>query len=628
MSVLKNHKPSLLLIVLLALTPISLLAQQSNSRLAFGYYNDQEWEKAAPLFLEMYSASQAKPYLTYYVRCLIELKEYNEAKQEIKKAIRRTHNISLNIDLAYIYELTNEDKKAADYIERPFKKFPSSLSAIKVLGNNYISYGKYDHALRVYEIGRAVLNQPDEFHLDMANIYSLQRRHSEMIDEYFALLLTQPRYLHSVQNQLQSALTHDIDKVILKLTRQKSLDYIQQFPGLNIFSEMLIWVLLQEGDYEQAVTQSIALETRSNEVSMRMIDLARSARAAGAFKPALKAYGYVIDKGPNSPDNHGNVSLRPSQTPYNLALTESAQTLLQELERSGQTKESKYQTLIEVYSETLHKIQNQKQTAVLLKDMAYINTYYLHNFDQALSQIDSALSISDSDPQFITNCLLAKGNTLLISGDPWEATFIFARVEKENAQNPSGSLAKYMKAQLAYFTGDFKWALAQLDVLKGSTSKLIANDAFELALLIRENISPSDSLNHGLTQLSHAEYLFFQKRIDEGFVILDSLINGNPSLPVVDDALFKKADLLCKKNNPEQAKPLFLEIINNYKDDMWGHKALFNLGEIFYDQKNWEQALQYFEELVSKFPNSFYQINARKRIREIHKLTRSDNQTQ
>ena len=37
--------------------------------------------------------------------------------------------------------------------------------------------------------------------------------------------------------------------------------------------------------------------------------------------------------------------------------------------------------------------------------------------------------------------------------------------------------------------GDFEWAQSQLDVLKSSTSKLIANDAMYLSLLISDNLN-------------------------------------------------------------------------------------------------------------------------------------------
>ncbi|MCX6225482.1 MAG: hypothetical protein NTV01_12165 [Bacteroidia bacterium] len=105
----------------------------------------------------------------------------------------------------------------------------------------------------------------------------------------------------------------------------------------------------------------------------------------------------------------------------------------------------------------------------------------------------------------------------------------------ENPDNPEGSAARYRKAQLSWFTGNYKWALAQLDILKGSTSKPNANDAMELSILIRENISDKDSTQSILLKLANADYLIFMHKNDDALIILDSIINGTPDDPALDD---------------------------------------------------------------------------------------------
>jgi len=620
---LKSHRRKWIAVAVFLLGSTCLFSQQTNSRLAFQYYNDQEWEKAAPLFQEMYKNSQAKPYLNYYVRCLIELEEFDQAERELKRVLRKKNDVTINIDLAHLYELSGRQKLADQHLEKPFSNFPRTTSAVKVLGNSYITYGKYEFALRCYEIGRAVLNQPDEFHMDLASIYSLMRRHDKMVDEYLALLLTQPRYLRSVQNQLQSALTHDIDGVLIDLVHQKTLSYLQQFPGLDIFTEMLIWVSLQKSDYNEAVAQAMALDFRNRETGSRLLELARLARESEEFEAAITAYQFIIDKGP--PQNEVTPTpMRAAQTPLEMALTEKVQTQLQQLEHNRETSVSAYQELADLINSTGDQLRSNTLKAALMKDLAYIQTYYLYQYEMALIQLDSALNLPGINPVFKADCLLAKGNTLLISGDPWSATFVYARVEKENTQNPTGSLAKFRKAQLAYFTGDFRWALSQLDVLKGSSSKLIANDAFELALLIRENQEPGDSLGTALKTLARAEYLAFQKKPDQCMLTLDSLIQDENASWVRDDALFKKAELLLEGGQVAQAIALLNEVSQTYRYDIWGHKALYKLGEEYFNKQDYEEAQRYYQEIKQEFPNSFYHLDARNRIREIRQLTQGD----
>jgi len=596
---------------------------QVSTPLAFKYFNNAEWEKAAPLFLEIYNTNKARHYLNYYVRCLIELEDYKTAEKELRKAFRRTHDLTIYIDLAYIFEAQKNNRKSEEFLEKPFKSFPRSVAEIKSLGSSYTLYRKYDHAQRVYEIGRSVLNNPSEFRMDMAYIYGFQHRHSEMIDEYLALLLEQPTYLNSIENYLRSALTRDIDKNILDLTQQKTLQYIQQFPGLNTFSELLIWVYIQKHDFDLAVDQAISLDIRNRDSGMRTLRLARSARQAGDYKSAIRAYDYIIKNGPGNKPTGRNI-IRPSQNPYNQALIEKNQTLLTRFEESQDSNSTNLQTLYRLYQAATSLLADPLQKASQLKDMAYLNAFYLSNPESAISQIDSALYLSAGNRQIQAEYMLDKADFLMVSGKPWEAIFLYARVDKENKNNPTGSLAKFRKAQLAYFTGNYSWALSQLNVLKGSSSKLVANDAFELSLLIRENLVEDDSLKLDLLAISRAKYLQFQKKTSESLIVLDSIINSDLSSLAKDDALFMKAEILFKKGDLTGTKTLYNEIIQKYRVEVWGHKALFRLAELLFNEGDLQRAKKLFEELIVEFPNSFYNLDARNYLRKIQNKNSSD----
>jgi hypothetical protein len=75
----------------------------------------------------------------------------------------------------------------------------------------------------------------------------------------------------------------------------------------------------------------------------------------------------------------------------------------------------------------------------------------------------------------------------LLNGDVWESTLTYSQVEKSMKTDTLGQEAKFRNARLAYYKGEFEWSKAQLDVLKAATTKLIANDALELSLLIGDN---------------------------------------------------------------------------------------------------------------------------------------------
>lgn len=598
---MKDLKLILILILLTAGILPAASQTRSNSSLAFAYYNDGEWAKAAPLFLEIYETSHAKPYLTYYTRCLVELKEYEDALRALKKAARETRDITLYLDQAYLYELTNDRKKAEEYYQKPFSEFPQDLAAIRNLGNSYITYQKLDEAQRVYEIGRSLLKQPDEFRMEMGTLFRLQNRFDDMLNEFLALLLVQPQQLLSVQNYLLSALSTDIDQNLLEQTESRTLDFIRQFPGYSVYPELLVWVYSQQNRFDLAVDQAIALDLRSREMGDRTLRLARQARLAGDYASAIRAYEFLstLEKPPVQ------VTIELCQSKFDLAKNLANQN------------ENDYQRVYDFYAQSLNLLTEDHYRAMLFRDMAAIRFYYLKDPIAGLSLADSALALAVRNPQLTTECLMDKADFLMAGNDPWQATLLYARIDKENKDTPAGSLAKLKKAQAAFFSNDFSWALSQLDVLKTSTSKFIANDAFELALLIRENQSAEDSTSTGLKYLASARYLLFRKMQHECISLIDSLLDTREHELIHDDLLFIKAEQLIAENKLSEALQVFNLVFSGYGDGIWGHKALFRIGEIEIRQGNHDAAREAFTTLIADFPNSFYNLDARNYLREL-----------
>ena len=72
---------------------------------------------------------------------------------------------------------------------------------------------------------------------------------------------------------------------------------------------------------------------------------------------------------------------------------------------------------------------------------------------------------------------------IIVLNNIWEYFFLCAQIEKEFKNDPLGHLAKFKNAQFITFLVNMI-GVAQLDVLKASTSKLIANDVLELSVLM------------------------------------------------------------------------------------------------------------------------------------------------
>jgi tetratricopeptide (TPR) repeat protein len=587
----------------------SALSQDNTSRLAWEYFSERDFGKAAPLFLRMYEENNVSTYLHYYINCLIETRDYDTAFKAIKKAIRQSKDVNLNVELGYVYEVSGDSKKAEESYKEPLKNFPQTVAGIINLGNVYSSFTKYSYSEMVYALGRKVLGNPNEFRMELANIYFAERRFPEMLEEYYNLILADPKYVPTVQAMIQNALTNDVDQTLLQLTRDKTYAFIQQWPGIPTFYEMLIWVLSEEKKFGEAVEQAIAMDRRNQAAPDKLLQIARISVDAGAADAALTAYLYLIGKGPAGANR---------QAIYSIARIEYLLTLSDKLKSAPGTQPGEWRKLAEDFRKTITDLGKESVSDPIYIELAHIQAFQLEDYTQALKTIEEALALPGKPPLYRTDCLLEKADILLSSGDPWEASLVYSMVDMENPDNPEGSAARYRKAQLSWFTGNYKWALAQLDILKGSTSKPDANDALELSILIRENISDKDSTQSILLKLSNADYLIFRHKNDEALLILDSIINQSPDDAATDDCLYKKAQILIEKNDLNQGINILNQIIEKYRYEYWGHKALFELACIYQDQlKDPAKAISLFEDFLRDFTTSFYFLDARDRLKAL-----------
>ena len=183
-------------------------------------------------------------------------------------------------------------------------------------------------------------------------------------------------------------------------------------------------------------------------------------------------------------------------------------------------------------------------------------------------------------------------------------------------EEPLGHEARFKNAQLRYFIGEYEWAESQLKVLKAATSKLIANDAMTLSLIIKDNLE-ADSTGNELNRLARADYRIYQQRDDEAIVLLDEIIaSGNEvSLP---HALFRKGEIAEKRNGYEVAEQLYLQIVENFPESYMADAALMQAAMIEQNQlKNKELAKQHYEKLIDEYPTSIYTSQAKKNFRKL-----------
>ena len=187
------------------------------------------------------------------------------------------------------------------------------------------------------------------------------------------------------------------------------------------------------------------------------------------------------------------------------------------------------------------------------------------------------------------------------------------QVEKANKDDVLGAQAKYKNAKLSYYNHDFEWANSQLKVLRSSTSKLIANDAMELSLLISDNME-DDSTYTMLELFADADLLFYRNMLDSAWYGYEAVSRQVLSHPLFDEVLMRKAQIRMKQARYAEADSLLQRLVDFYPNDITADDALMAMAELN-EQKlnNVAKARECYERLLLDYPSSLYVDQARKR---------------
>ena len=212
---------------------------------------------------------------------------------------------------------------------------------------------------------------------------------------------------------------------------------------------------------------------------------------------------------------------------------------------------------------------------------------------------------------------LSLADFYLMKGEVWESTLLYSQVDKEFKDDILGHEARFRNAKLSYYAGDYQWAQAQFDILKASTSKLIANDALDLSIFIMDNLG-LDTIATPITMYSQAELFVFQNRFEDAFVKLDSLQTMFPGHTLQDDILYLEANILVKKREYQKAEVIYQKIIDEHLEEIRADNAMFKLASLYENQLNdLEKAQALYERIFIDFSGSTFAVESRKRFRKL-----------
>ncbi len=594
---------------LFAIFCFSFLLLQAQDRvdegLAYQYYQQGEYDKAAVLLAKLFNQTKDDNYFELYFTSLIKIKKYEEAETMLKKLIKQFPLKTIYpIALGRIYIENGSTVEANKLFLEVINKVQNNEFSIRELAFQFSRFEAYDMSVNTFLHGRKLLTDNNAFIYELIGIYRFKKNKTKLIEEYINALSATPQQLPAAQNAFASIFDSNTDYQLLQAALLKK---IQKEPDIEVFNQLLIWQFLQQQQYEMALRQLIAQDKRTKDDGAMLYNTANTFVANKAYPTAVKAYEYIITKGKES-QYYLAARIQLVNTKFELALI-------------GKYENHEISLLADQYRSILNEYGKTSQTMFALQRWAYLQAYYLNDLKKAEIALEECLTIPEISPIERGRIKLELGDTYILTQQPWEAALIYEQVAKQFENQPIGNDAKFRSTKLSFYQGDFNYAKSQADVLKASTSQLIANDALNLGLLISDNLQrKNDSL--ALLMYAKAEMIQFKNKPELALSKLDSIGIVYPGNSLDDDILMAKAKIYVKTNELVKAVEVLKQLINSHSDSIWADDALFMLADLFEKKlDDVEQAKTLYQQLMNDYPDSMFNAEARKRFRNL----RGDN---
>ena len=591
--------------LLVTICPGELKAQQTEEQLGMQYYNNRELDKALATFETLYSRNPSQFNYLYYVNTLFELKEFDKAEKVIKKQVKANPgDPRFQVDLGYLDILQGDISRGRKIYENCLKDLQPDKMQIYNLTYAFSNRRETDYMVRTYLRGRELLKDPSAFAFELAYTYESLGNTELMIDEYLNLLTSAPQQMNMVQNRLQAWLSDDVDNTKNDTYRSVLLKKSQENPDEIRYNELLLWHSIQQKDFAFALVQAKALDRRYGETGQRIFDLAALCVSNESLQAAIDGYKYIIKKNADK-----NLVIR--------SRVELINTEFRQYKNSFSQDKNQLLLMKQDYGKLLDELGKTSLTIPLILNLAHLQAFYLGETSEAADLLLQAIGIPNVPLQDQAACKLELADIYLFSDEQWEATLLYSQVEKTFKNEPLGHEAKFRNAKLSFYIGEFDWARGQLDILKAATSKLIANDALELSLLISDNIE-EDSVTIPLAMYAKADLFEFRNRDNDALAVLDSVTTLYPMHSIADNVLFKKAEISTKNGKFDVAATYYAEIIEKYPNDLLADDAMYNLAGLYENHLNDKnKAMQLYEKILTQYPGSLYVVDSRKRFRSL-----------
>lgn len=570
-------------------------SQAQNPALAKNYFDQGEFDKALVSYRNLSNAQPGRiDYFLGMIHSLQQLENYEEAEKLMEARLRQQQrHPQLYVELGHNFALQNKEEKALENYQKAILAIEENEHAAYPIATTFQKYNLLEEAAASLEKAMS-LNTSRDYSIQLAQIYGEQGKLEKMFEAYLNVIERNENFKNTAQRYFSLYITEDPANEANDIFRKTLLKRSQQ-SQLLLYNELLSWLFIQQKEYGKALVQERAIHRRNPENLNRMIDLGTIAMNEKDYETAQNAIHYIIE--------HATTK----------ALLLQANQLLLQIDIELATPD-KYTEIQKKFQDLITQFGTGSDTHSL--QIAY-NHFLAFDMDEKQQAISNLRAMLDQrmNPFQEARIKMELADILVADEKFNQALIYYSQIQSKIQNDILAQEARFKVARTSYFKGDFDWALTQLDVLKKSTSQLIANDALQLSLLITDN-SLEDSTQTALKKYARADLLNIQEKNQQAIDVLNEILLEHPGSSIADEALLLQGKIFEKIGEYAKAEENYLKIIQYHSYDILADDALFRLGTIYqYHLNEPDKAKMYYEKIIFEHADSIFFVEARKRYR-------------
>jgi len=584
-----------LLGLLIFLCATRLVAQ--DPRLAENYMDQGEYVKALKIYQKVYEKNKRN---TNSLFKLVEVYQQLESFETVDSLLSETGKImptnkQLLIEQGYNKSLQGKDSIASQFYDKALAAIDSLPQYTYQIASRFEQRSLLDQAVMAYEKGQEIRPNPN-FSIQLARLYGEQGEVAKMFDSYLDIVEQNEQYRFRAQSVFSQYVTDDPNNEANKLLRKALLTVLRDNPN-PIYNKLLSWLFVQQKDFKKAFVQEKAVYRRNPETIGTFMALVNDAVEEQDIDAAIEILDFMIAESQSDYIRYNASAERVSIQAQN-AVVEEYPAIKAEFEK-----------LLSEYS---------RGNSTYALQLNYADFLAFKN-----DEVNSAVQLlGDLEKETLNPIQKAKvkmklADILVLQEQFNRALILYTQVQNDVPNNELAQESQYRVARTSYFQGDFPWSLTQLKVLRGAASKLIANDAMELSLVISDH-SIEDTTFVALKAFAKADLLQYQNKRKKAIEAYKLVLENHKGDPIEDEALLKMANLQVLEGDFDLAASNYQIIIDNYGDGILADEALYLLARLYEDRLMLpEKAKVLYEAIIFNHADSIHLVDARRRFRRL-----------